>query len=31
MRGLVEQAREAGAPTTQSMINVNGNDLMAWA
>lgn len=29
MRGLVEQARQAGAPTDQSMINVNGNDLLA--
>lgn len=29
MRSLVEQQREAGAPTTQSMISVNGNDLLS--
>jgi len=29
MRSLVEQARQQGAPTNQSMINVNGNDLIA--
>jgi tRNA nucleotidyltransferase (CCA-adding enzyme) len=29
MRGLVEQAREQGAPTAQSMISVNGNDLLS--
>lgn len=29
MRGLVEQARQQGAPTSQSMINVDGNDLLA--
>lgn len=29
MRDLVEQSRQAGAPTNQSMINVNGNDLLA--
>lgn len=28
-RELVEQARQAGAPTVQSMISVNGNDLLA--
>ena len=29
MRGLVEQARTAGDPTSQSAISVNGNDLIA--
>lgn len=29
MRGLVEESRQAGAPTTQSAISVNGNDLLA--
>lgn len=29
MRGLVEEARQAGDPTSQSMISVNGNDLLA--
>lgn len=29
MRSLVEQARQAGTPTNQSMISVNGNDLMS--
>ncbi len=28
MRNLVEQARQAGAPTSQSMISVNGTDLL---
>jgi tRNA nucleotidyltransferase (CCA-adding enzyme) len=28
MRGLVEQARQQGAPTSQSAININGNDLV---
>jgi tRNA nucleotidyltransferase (CCA-adding enzyme) len=29
MRGLVDQVRQAGAPTNQSMLAVNGHDLMA--
>lgn len=29
MRELVEQSRQAGAPTSQSMISVNGNDLLS--
>jgi tRNA nucleotidyltransferase (CCA-adding enzyme) len=29
MRGLVEQVRTAGDPTSQSAISVNGNDLIA--
>lgn len=29
MRELVEQSRQAGSPTSQSMISVNGNDLLS--
>lgn len=29
MRNLVEESRQAGAPTSQSQISVNGNDLIA--